>query len=1190
MRKFVSLLIGLALTLGFAVPAGAANPGLTPTFGTPVPIAGGFAVEITNWDANYTWSTLSSDCSTATISDGLLTVTGVLAEQTVSTRVFTNRAGYDEGTAKIVGTAADFNSRVTLHSGISNSTDLKTTSDSDGNLFAVFTSNSNSNLHLVKSSDAGGSWETLQTWAIAQATSRVHPAVAVNASGDIAITWQTGANGSSTVYASVSIDGGSTWSTPSNLNAVANTQLLATAFDADDDLIVAWNEIDNGFHYSYRVSSDLGATWSTEAQVPAAGSSVYYPELVSADTGDVYAVWATGSSVHASIFDAASNTFPTSASIAATSSVSYEVGYSTDPAGNLFASWTQGSAPNESIYLSSFDGTAWAGATQVSSATGTYKEPRIAASAQKVVVAWVVDGGNQALVRSGSNTATIAWDSNEQTVSGSANTVWRARLTRYDSSKFALAWLQMANAGEKYFPVLTHSPDGSSWSTPQQTTTHPENNYEAQPVADSNGRLGLIWKIQGATSLYHSVALGSTSAADPREIYQVAEINPGASHANVYAMEILNNKMYLVTKSDTTGFELFEYANGQIDVVDDLYEGTGSGVYDTGIIANTGSELYLQATDGTTGYELYKFDGTQISLVADINPANADPTDTFSQLTNGSKPGYGALLGSKLFFVASYPSSSTGYVIDLSQQSPTPVRMLDYFSSPAFSTVYDLTVVGSNLYFRSSGGLYHTDGTASPALIPGTTGLRHFGLSGFNGKLVISASPTGNDANVELMVWDPADPTTAASLVENINTYNTGGEKGSYPTSFAVRCNELYFTASSGFGGVVDNRELWKWDGYEVSLAKDFFPGSLATDSGRPVPNYVSGEEMFTFAQSSGTGFEPWIIKGSEATMLADFRPGADSGISGSPPILTWNDQTYMSLWGPTGVELYAYGVKPAGFQAAAYSPTYTISYDANGGTGTTSSALSGGNITLSDGTGFTMSGKVLLGWDTSNAATTPTYALSDNYTLAGNVTLYAIWGDPPSTPTVNPNLPTLDLPAGGGIPTAPSGGDLELKGKNLGGVTDAEVDTKKAEIKDKGQDYLKLGLPELDPGIYDLSLTSDQGKLTIQGAIRIVSGFVSITPDAQATIAAWTKVNEDRSEVRMYAKDPVGMGKVQFLVNGRELAWIRAVDEADPKLHVRGSSTYLLRKVELAPGKNRFEIRVNGKRIYRATYRGTSQ
>lgn len=75
-----------------------------------------------------------------------------------------------------------------------------------------------------------------------------------------------------------------------------------------------------------------------------------------------------------------------------------------------------------------------------------------------------------------------------------------------------------------------------------------------------------------------------------------------------------------------------------------------------------------------------------------------------------------------------------------------------------------------------------------------------------------------------------------------------------------------------------------------------------------------------------------------------------------------------------------------------------------------------------------------------------------------------------------------------------------------------------------------------------------------------------------------------------MYAKDPVAAGKVQFFVNGRELAWVRTVDQEDPKLLRRGTSSYLVRKVELLPGKNRFEILLNGERIFRATYKGSKQ
>jgi hypothetical protein len=53
-----------------------------------------------------------------------------------------------------------------------------------------------------------------------------------------------------------------------------------------------------------------------------------------------------------------------------------------------------------------------------------------------------------------------------------------------------------------------------------------------------------------------------------------------------------------------------------------------------------------------------------------------------------------------------------------------------------------------------------------------------------------------------------------------------------------------------------------------------------------------------------------------------------------------------------------------------------------------------------------------------------------------------------------------------------------------------------------------------------------------------------------------------------IYPKDPIGVGKIQFVVNGREIAWVRAADETDPKLRLAGDSNYLVRTVELAAGK----------------------
>ena len=71
-----------------------------------------------------------------------------------------------------------------------------------------------------------------------------------------------------------------------------------------------------------------------------------------------------------------------------------------------------------------------------------------------------------------------------------------------------------------------------------------------------------------------------------------------------------------------------------------------------------------------------------------------------------------------------------------------------------------------------------------------------------------------------------------------------------------------------------------------------------------------------------------------------------------------------------------------------------------------------------------------------------------------------------------------------------------------------------------------------------------------------------------------------------MYAKNIVGAGKIQFMVNGKEVAWVRAVDETDAKLREANGFYYLVRTVRLVPGqKNALEIYVDGVRVTRSAY-----
>lgn len=74
---------------------------------------------------------------------------------------------------------------------------------------------------------------------------------------------------------------------------------------------------------------------------------------------------------------------------------------------------------------------------------------------------------------------------------------------------------------------------------------------------------------------------------------------------------------------------------------------------------------------------------------------------------------------------------------------------------------------------------------------------------------------------------------------------------------------------------------------------------------------------------------------------------------------------------------------------------TLTVTYDANGGTGTVDAqtVIAGNSISLDDGTGLTApTDKEFAGWATEATATEPD--VSSPYTPTESVTLHAVWTD----------------------------------------------------------------------------------------------------------------------------------------------------------------------------------------------------
>ncbi len=83
----------------------------------------------------------------------------------------------------------------------------------------------------------------------------------------------------------------------------------------------------------------------------------------------------------------------------------------------------------------------------------------------------------------------------------------------------------------------------------------------------------------------------------------------------------------------------------------------------------------------------------------------------------------------------------------------------------------------------------------------------------------------------------------------------------------------------------------------------------------------------------------------------------------------------------------------------------YTVSYNANGGSGAPSAQTKTENVTLTlSSTKPTRSGYTFLGWSSSSSATSPTYYAGGSYTANASVTLYAVWSKVLSTYTVSYN------------------------------------------------------------------------------------------------------------------------------------------------------------------------------------------
>ena len=714
---------------------------------------------------------------------------------------------------------------------------------------------------------------------------------------------------------------------------------------------------------------------------------------------------------------------------------------------------------------------------------------------------------------------------------------------------------------------------------------------------------------------------------DGQSVELVTDLNPGPANA-LYDMRFIastGSEIYFQATDGAVGYELFKFDGSDVVLVSDMNPAApaSDAFFDQ---RNAGA---LPGQDGRAIYFDNKifFEATYPSTMGYVlDPSGTGLPVAFSDyFSSVPVDGFRApfVLSGKLYFIAGTGSSTAIYYTDGTADPVAVAGTAGTYPTLMGGIGAQVLYAGSPLTYGDPNKdqrdieLYRFDGNnpangvifvaemntnVSASGYPEASYPSQFNF--YNSKLYFTAITT--DGDKELWYWNGASLTLAKDFYPGAGPTLRG-----YPNGMTTIGTEMFLTAQTEGTG----SELWLWSGSDATMVEDAMPGSTGAFSGTTRFLEFDGNVYFSM-QKPGTGLELYAfgvppIGHSVAAYQHQYSIGFDAN-GGSGTTNSQHPAGTITL--PTADSFLLSGKVLAGWDAdpSATDPTYspgadfvvtedttlyaiwadpvlfTITFDANGGTGSASDVAEGGQVTLDDGSGFAKEGATLLGWDSDSAAVSPIFALSGSFTLTADVTLYAIWQDEavesqPVPEVINPDMPRVGFSSGPA--TAPSGGDLELEGENLGDVTKALIDVEDAPIKEQSNTSLKLEVPQLDVGLYDLTLFSSFGKLVVQDAVSVSGDLANITDEARNRIAAWTKLNAAGDAVTVYAKEPVGLGKVQFFVNGEEVAWINAVDESDPKLSLASGSEYLVRTIELNPGKNRFEIKLNGVRIWRATY-----
>jgi uncharacterized repeat protein (TIGR02543 family) len=390
---------------------------------------------------------------------------------------------------------------------------------------------------------------------------------------------------------------------------------------------------------------------------------------------------------------------------------------------------------------------------------------------------------------------------------------------------------------------------------------------------------------------------------------------------------------------------------------------------------NPADNLLYGLTSGTSMTAIYA-DGSHSSAMTltGVSAQNRGGDFIGNNLLLTVSSGTWTLVNTSTKVVTSFTSSGTSWA------------PYDFAYDPATRTGYGLN--GTTLYI----GVVNAGGTAISVTSKSTTNTGAGASDSWGAAYVDSSGNAYFFDNstyklVEISATEIAKTTPAAVQITTANSLSSPNDGASCPTASSPLAPTV--TASSPTS---------------VTTTSATLHGTVTTGSvtGSNIP--TGGIKICYSTSNTLVGgklsVSPVCADATPSSLAANSSTNVSLNVTGLSPNTTY----YVQIQAANAVPLDGYS-DLVSFKTDA-AAGYTVTFDANGGTGTMTDQAANVTTALKTNT-FTRTGYTFAGWNTAEDGTGDPYADGANYPFTANTTLYAQW-------TLNPTVTVTFSPHGG--------------------------------------------------------------------------------------------------------------------------------------------------------------------------------